>query len=75
MKSKIVLLRLIQEVDRNQEVHELCKDQGSLGWYNDLVFKFKLNSTLPLPISSMKKITDVNDIPKRLEGAPSIQFK
>ena len=33
-----------------------------------------MNSTLELPIASMRKVTDVNDIPKCLEDAPSIQF-
>ena len=55
-------------------IYELCKDQESLEWYNKLVFITKKNSTLELPIASMRKVMDVNDIPKRLEGAPSIQF-
>jgi hypothetical protein len=55
-------------------IHELCTDQGSLDWHNKLVFKLDLNSILPLPIASMKKITDVNDVPKKKEGAPLIQF-
>ena len=38
------------------------------------MFNAKNNSTLELPIASMRKVMDVNDIPKRLEGAPSIQF-
>ena len=62
-----------KEVDIDR-IHELCKDQGNLGWYNRLVFKAKTNSTFEFPIASMRKVTDVNDIPKRLEGAPSIQF-
>ena len=83
------MLRLKEKVSRNQKgshnifkqkevdidwIYELCKDQGILELYNRLVYDTKMNSTLDLPIASMKKVTDVNDIPKRLEGAPSIQF-
>ena len=54
MKSNIVLLRRIQEVRQRSRglynimkqkeididwIHGLCKDQGSLEWYNELVTK------------------------------------
>ena len=50
-------------------INGLCRDQQSMEWYHKLVFKLELNSTIPLPIASMKKITDVNDVPKKKEGA------
>ena len=52
----------------------MCKDQGSEEWYNELIEETNFNVTKVLPIASMKKISDVSDIPIRIEGAPSIQF-
>ena len=72
-KSKGVHIIKQKEIDIDW-IYGLCRDQQSMEWYHKLVFKLELNSTLLLPIASMKKITDVNDVLKKKEGVPSIQF-
>ena len=55
-------------------IYELCKDQGSVGWFYELVSIDKMNSTLELPIASMRKSMNDEDIPKRELYAPSNYF-
>ena len=62
-----------REIDINW-IYELCKDQGSVGWFYELKSIYKMNSTVELPIDSMRKSMNVEDIPHREMYAPSIQF-
>ena len=62
-----------REIDINW-IYELCKDQRSVGWFYDLKSIDKMNSTLELPIASMIKSMNNEDISKREMYAPSIQF-
>ena len=55
-------------------MYELCKDQGCVGWFYELESFDKINSTLELPVASMRKSMNVEDIPKREMYAPSIQL-
>ena len=43
-------------------------------WFYELESIDKMNSTVELPIASMRKSMNVEDIPKREMYAPSIQF-
>ena len=62
-----------REIDINW-IYELCKDQGSVGWFYGLESIDKMNSTVALPIASMRNSMNVEDIPNREMYAPSIQF-